>query len=55
MIFPCSLNSYANDNTLSAFATNIDHLVEILRDESQKTIDWMKLNQVIVNPSHVYF
>ena len=45
-----SLHNYADDNTLSAFATDIDDLIEILTDESQETIDWLKLNQMIVNP-----
>ena len=45
-----SLHNYADDNTLSAFATDIDDLIQILTDESQKTIDWLKLNQMIVNP-----
>ena len=45
-----SLHNYADDNTLSAFATDIDDLIEILTDESQETIDWLKLNQVIANP-----
>ena len=40
-----SLHNYADDNTLSAFATDIDDLT----DESQKTTDWLKLNQMIVN------
>ena len=45
-----SLHNHADDNTLSAFATDIDDLIEILTDESQKTIDRMKLSQMIVNP-----
>ena len=45
-----SFHNYAHDNTLSAFATDIDDLSEILTDESQETIDWLKLNQMIVNP-----
>ena len=45
-----SLYDYADDNTLSVFASDIDNLIEILTDESQKTIDWLKLNQMIVNP-----
>ena len=50
LIKKASLHNYAADNTLSAFATDIDDLIEILTDESQKTIDWMILNQMIVNP-----
>ena len=45
-----SLHNSADDNTLFAFATDIDDLIENLRDESQKTTDWMILNQMIINP-----
>ena len=45
-----SLHYYADDNTLSAFATNIDNLIEILTDELPETIDWLRLNQTVVNP-----
>ena len=44
-----SLHNYAEDNTLSAFATDIDDLIKILMVESQETIDWLRLNQMIVN------
>ena len=30
--------------------TLMTYLIEILTDESQETIDWLKLNQMIVNP-----
>ena len=33
------LHKFGDDNTLSAFVTDIDDLIEILTDESQKTID----------------
>ena len=36
--------------TLSAFATDTDDLIENITDESQKTIDWLKLYLMIVNP-----
>ena len=45
-----SLHNHANDNTVPAFATDIDDLIKIPTDKSQKTIDWMELNQLIVNP-----
>ena len=44
LIKKTSFHNYADDNTLSAFATDIDDLIEILTDESQETIDWLKLN-----------
>ena len=43
-----SLHNYTNNTTLS-FAIDIHDLIEIVTDESQKTIDWMKLNQMIIN------
>ena len=33
-----------------AFTTDINDLIEVFTDESQKTTDWLKLNQMIVNP-----
>ena len=46
-----SRHNYADNSTLCRFATSIDDLIEILTDESQKTIDWLKLNQlIVVNP-----
>ena len=45
-----SFHNFADDSTLSAFATEIDDLIQILTNESQETIDWLKLNQIIVNP-----
>ena len=48
-----SLHNYADDQCSSyVFATNIDDLIEILTDESQKTIGWMKLYQMILNPKN---
>ena len=43
-----SLYNYTTDTTLS-FAIDIHDLIEIVTDESRKTIDWMKLNQMIIN------
>ena len=45
-----SLHNYADDSTLSAFATNIGDLIEIHIDKSQEAIDCLKLNQMIFNP-----
>ena len=44
-----SLHKYADDNTLSAFATATDDLIEILTHKSRETIDWLKLSQMTVN------
>ena len=45
-----SLHSYADDSTLSEFSTDIYELIETLTSESQKTIDWIKLNRMVVDP-----
>ena len=45
-----SLHNYDDDNTLSTFATDIDDVIENLTHESQETINWLKLNQMIVTP-----
>ena len=44
------LYNYADDSTLPAFATDVNDLIETLTVESQETIDWLKLDQMIVNP-----
>ena len=44
-----SRHNYADDNPLLR-ATDIYDVIEILTDESRKTINRMKLNQMIVNP-----
>ena len=35
---------------VSTFATDIDDVIENLTHESQETINWLKLNQMIVTP-----
>ena len=45
-----SLYNFADDNTLSAFATTIPELIKILESESEVFIDWFKVNKMIVNP-----
>ena len=44
-----SHHNYADDNTLSAFATDIDDQHWNSSNESQKTIDLLKLNQMMFN------
>jgi len=46
----CSLNNYADDNTLDDHASSIPMLVDSLEKDSQKAIDWFKSNQMIANP-----
>ena len=45
----CSLNNYADDNTLDDHASSIPMLVDSLEKDSQKAIDWFKSNQMIAN------
>ena len=40
----------ADDNTLTAFANNIQNLIHLLESESRVTIKWFKDNKMIVNP-----
>ena len=37
-----SLSNFADDNTLSAFATIVSRLIEISNFESEIVIDWLK-------------
>ena len=46
----CSLNNFADDNTLDAHASSISELVNSLEEDSQKAIDWFKTNHMIANP-----
>ena len=45
-----SLHNFADDNTLSAFATSIRELKDILEKESEIAIKWFKDNGMSVNP-----
>ena len=45
-----SLYNFADDNTLSAFATTVSGLIKILESESEVVIDWFKINKMVVNP-----
>ena len=45
-----SLYNFADGNTLSAFATTVLRLIEILESESEVVIDWFKKNKMVVNP-----
>ena len=45
-----SLYNFADDNTLSAFATTVSELIKILESESEFVIDWFKINKMVVNP-----
>ena len=44
------LYNFADDNTLSAFATTVSRLIKILESESEVVTDWFKKNKMVVNP-----
>ena len=46
----CSLNNFADDNTLDDHASSVNELVNSLENDSQKAIDWFKMNHMIANP-----
>ena len=44
------LYNFADDNTISATADNMDDLLYTLKHESEQAVRWFKENQMIVNP-----
>ena len=44
------MHNFADDNSLSAFESNIKNLKLILETESKKAISWFQSNKIIVNP-----
>ena len=44
------MHNFADDNSLSAFESNIKNLKIILESESKKAISWFHSNKMIVNP-----
>ena len=49
-ITKADLLNFSDDNTLSAACKTIENLIYTLETESQKAIEWFKLNEMIVNP-----
>ena len=45
-----SVYNFADDNTLSRFAKTVKDLINILKEESEFTINWFSSNEMIVNP-----
>ena len=45
-----SLHNCADDNTLSAYSSDLNSLTDILTEASQTTLIWLKANYMIVNP-----
>ena len=44
-----SLYDFADNNTLSAFATTVSRLIKILESEAEIVIDWFKKTKMVVN------
>ena len=44
------LLNFADENTITAAERTIENLLFTLETESQATIEWFKLNEMIVNP-----
>ena len=44
-----SLYNFADDNTLSAFATTVSRLIKMLESEPEAVIDWFKKSKMVVN------
>ena len=45
-----NLFNFADDNSISTTANNIDHLLLTLKHESELAVKWFTDNQMIVNP-----
>ena len=46
-------HNYADDNTLSAYSSDFDLLIDVLVEESKTTMNWLKENGMIANPKNV--
>ena len=44
------MHNFADDDSLSAFESNIKNLKLILESETKTTISWFQSNKMIVNP-----
>ena len=50
-----SLFNFADDDdTISAFSETVEGLINILQTETEKSLDWMENNGIIVNPDKFY-
>ena len=48
-----SLHNYADDNTLLAYSSDLNSLIDVLIEESQITINKLKENYVMLNPKKI--
>ena len=46
-----SICNFADDNTISVAAANTDELLQLIKINTNKCIDWFKLNEMTANPS----
>jgi hypothetical protein len=45
-----NIHNYADDNAIQHQASNLDDLIAVLENESNTAVDWLNLNEMIVNP-----
>ena len=45
-----NLFNFADDKTISTFSVTVEGLINILQTETEKSLDWMENNDMIVNP-----
>ena len=48
-----SLCNFADDNTISVTAKNTDELLQLVKINTKKCLDWFKSNEMIANPSKI--
>ena len=46
------LRNYTGDNNLSAYLSDLNSLTDILIEETQTSISWLKANHIMVNPKN---
>ena len=44
------LLNFADDNTISAAENTTEKLISTLEQDSQADIDWLRINEMIINP-----
>ena len=44
------IHNYADDNAIQHEASSLDDLIRVLENESNTAVDWLSLNEMIVNP-----
>ena len=49
----CSLHNWTDDNILSVYSSDLNLLIGILIEESQTTINWLKVNHCTSKPKKI--